>query len=70
MLARMTQALVVGVNSTLGLIDVLWGHVAFNVLASDQYIAIVVPGKMMGDAYADRGLAPETSAAHLKMPAQ
>ena len=60
MLARMTQALVVGVNSTLGLIGRTVGAcVAFNVLASDQYIAIVVPGKMMGDAYADRGLAPE-----------
>lgn len=60
MLARMTQALVVGVNSTLGLVSRTVGAcVAFNVLASDQYIAIVVPGKMMGDAYKDRGLAPE-----------
>ena len=32
---------------------------AFNVLASDQYIAIVVPGKMYADAYKDQGLAPE-----------
>ncbi|MGB1384729.1 MAG: Na+/H+ antiporter NhaC family protein [Flavobacteriales bacterium] len=60
MLARMTQALMVGVNSTLGLVGRTVGAcVAFNVLASDQYIAIVVPGKMMGDAYKDRGLAPE-----------
>ena len=60
MLSRMTQALVVGVNSTLGLIGRTVGAcVAFNVLASDQYIAIVVPGKMMGEAYAERGLAPE-----------
>lgn len=60
MLARMTQALVVGVNSTVGLVSRTVGAcVAFNVLASDQYIAIVVPGKMMGDAYKDRGLAPE-----------
>ena len=28
-------------------------------LASDQYIAIVVPGKMLGDAYKDQNLAPE-----------
>jgi len=60
MLTRMTQALVVGVNSTLGLIGRTVGAcMAFNVLASDQYIAIVVPGKMMGEAYAERGLAPE-----------
>lgn len=60
MLARLTQALVVGVNSTLGLIGRTVGAcLAFNVLASDQYIAIVVPGKMMGEAYEERGLAPE-----------
>ncbi len=32
---------------------------ALNVTASDQYLAIVVPGKMFAQAYADRGLAPE-----------
>ena len=32
---------------------------ALNVTASDQYLAIVVPGKMFGQAYEDRGLAPE-----------
>jgi len=32
---------------------------ALNVTASDQYLAIVVPGKMFSKAYADRGLAPE-----------
>lgn len=31
----------------------------FNVTASDQYLAIVVPGKMFSQAYKDRGLAPE-----------
>lgn len=31
----------------------------FNVTASDQYLAIVVPGKMFSKAYKDRGLAPE-----------
>lgn len=33
--------------------------VAFNVTASDQYIAIVVPGRMYRTEYRDRGLAPE-----------
>jgi len=31
----------------------------FNMTASDQYLAIVVPGKMFKDAYKDQGLAPE-----------
>ncbi|MEO1099384.1 MAG: Na+/H+ antiporter NhaC [Bacteroidota bacterium] len=31
----------------------------FNVTASDQYIAIVVPGRMFSSAYKERGLAPE-----------
>lgn len=29
-----------------------------NVLASDQYLAIVVPGRMYKDAYKEKGLAP------------
>ncbi|MFK7775623.1 MAG: Na+/H+ antiporter NhaC [Saprospiraceae bacterium] len=32
---------------------------ALNVTASDQYLAIVVPGKMFSQAYKDKGLAPE-----------
>ncbi|MEJ6750003.1 MAG: Na+/H+ antiporter NhaC family protein, partial [Bacteroidia bacterium] len=32
---------------------------ALNVTASDQYLAIVVPGKMFEKAYKDKGLAPE-----------
>ena len=30
-----------------------------NVLASDQYLAIVVPGKMFSEAYKEKGLAPQ-----------
>lgn len=33
--------------------------IGFNVTTSDQYLAIVVPGKMFAKAYQDRGLAPE-----------
>jgi len=33
--------------------------VIFNVTASDQYLAIVVPGRMFAQEYRDRGLAPE-----------
>jgi NhaC family Na+:H+ antiporter len=30
-----------------------------NVLASDQYLAIVIPGRMYKKAFEDKGLAPE-----------
>jgi Na+:H+ antiporter, NhaC family len=33
--------------------------ISVNVLASDQYLSIVIPGKMFADAYKERGLAPE-----------
>ncbi len=33
--------------------------IVFNLTASDQYLAIVVPGKMYKQAYEDKGLAPE-----------
>jgi NhaC family Na+:H+ antiporter len=33
--------------------------VALNVTASDQYLAIVVPGRMYAEAYREKGLAPE-----------
>jgi NhaC family Na+:H+ antiporter len=60
MLDRITRALLVGVNSAFGLIARTVGTcLAFNVLASDQYLAIVVPGNMFREEYARRGLAPE-----------
>ena len=30
-----------------------------NAIASDQYLALVIPGKMFKKAYEDKGLAPE-----------
>jgi NhaC family Na+:H+ antiporter len=33
--------------------------IAVNILAADQYIAVVVPGRMYAQAYADRGLHPK-----------
>lgn len=33
--------------------------IGFNVTTSDQYLAIVVPGKMFANAYKERGLAPQ-----------
>ena len=51
----------------LGLFDSVFGLFAstvitclgLNIAASDQYLAIVVPGKMYAKAYRDKGLAPE-----------
>jgi len=60
MLERITRAILAGVQSTFGLVSRTVGTcLAFNILASDQYLAIVVPGNMLKDAYAERGLAPE-----------
>ena len=51
----------------LGLFDSVFGLFAstvatcigLNATASDQYLAIVVPGRMYAKAYRDKGLAPE-----------
>ncbi len=60
MLRRITESLLRGVSSTFGLISRTAGTcLAFNVLASDQYLAIVVPGNMYKAAYEEQGLAPE-----------
>ncbi|WP_373073665.1 Na+/H+ antiporter NhaC family protein, partial [Zeaxanthinibacter enoshimensis] len=59
-LARITQSLLGLAKSTFGLFASTVGScLALNVTASDQYLAIVVPGKMFAQAYEDKGLAPE-----------
>lgn len=59
-LARISQALLSMAKSTFGLFAATVGScLALNITASDQYLAIVVPGKMFSKAYADKGLAPE-----------
>lgn len=59
-LKTITESLISGVNSVLGLIGSTVGTcLAFNILASDQYIAIVVPGKMYEQAYIEHNLAPQ-----------
>ena len=60
MLRRITSAILSVVTGSGGLVASTAGTcIVFNVLASDQYLAIVVPGKMFADAYKDQGLAPE-----------
>ncbi len=59
-LNRITQSLLSLAESTFGLFaSTVASCLAINLTASDQYLAIVVPGKMFSKAYKDRGLAPE-----------
>ena len=59
-LSRITKSLLSLAKTTFGLFASTVGScLALNVTASDQYLAIVVPGKMFAQAYADRNLAPE-----------
>ncbi len=60
MLKRIAEAVISLVNSTGSLIAATAGTcVFFNITASDQYLAIVVPGKMYEDTFKEKGLAPE-----------
>lgn len=59
-LQRITKSLLNLAKTTFGLFASTVGScLALNVTASDQYLAIVVPGKMFSKAYEERGLAPE-----------
>jgi len=59
-LARITKSLLNMVSSDTGLFaSTGLSCIVLNGTASDQYLAIVVPGKMFSKAYAERGLAPE-----------
>lgn len=59
-LARISQYLLKLAHTTFGLFASTVGScLALNITASDQYLAIVVPGKMFKKAYEDKGLAPE-----------
>lgn len=60
LLKRITEPLVKKAKSTGALVATTAGTCAFvNVTASDQYLAIVVPGRMFAQTYKERGLAPE-----------
>lgn len=60
MLERITKAVIYWAQSTGSLIaSTAATCFIFNGLASDQYLAIVVPGRMFADTYRKRGLKPE-----------
>ena len=59
-LSRISRALLSLATSTFGLFaSTVASCLALNVTASDQYLALVIPGKMFKKAYKDKGLAPE-----------
>lgn len=59
-LARITKALLSLFHTTFGLFaSTVASCLALNLSASDQYLAIVVPGKMFKKAFDDKGLAPQ-----------
>jgi NhaC family Na+:H+ antiporter len=59
-LSKISQSLLQIAQTTFGLFaSTVASCLALNVTASDQYLAIVIPGKMFSKAYKDRGLAPE-----------
>ncbi|MCF6350415.1 MAG: Na+/H+ antiporter NhaC [Flavobacteriaceae bacterium] len=59
-LARITKVLLSFATSIFGLFaSTVASCLGLNVIASDQYLAIVIPGKMFKKAYEDKGLSPE-----------
>ncbi len=59
-LTRITDALLKIASSVFGLFaSTVVSCLGLNAIASDQYLAIVIPGKMFKKAFEDKGLAPE-----------
>ncbi len=59
-LSSISKALLKLFHTTFGLFaSTVASCLAINIAASDQYLAIVVPGKMYAKAYKEKGLAPE-----------
>ena len=60
LLRRISEAIIQRARSTGSLIaSTVVTSIFFNITASDQYIAIVVPGRMFSKTYRERGLKPE-----------
>ena len=59
-LARITNELLKIATTVFGLFaSTVFSCLGLNAIASDQYLAIVIPGKMFKKAYQDKNLAPE-----------
>lgn len=59
-LHKISSSLLKAANSVFGLfVSTVGSCLAVNLTASDQYLALVVPGKMFAEPFKDKGLAPE-----------
>lgn len=59
-LSKITSVLLSVATSIFGLFaSTVISCLGLNIIASDQYLALVIPGKMFKKAYQDKGLAPE-----------
>ena len=60
MLKRITQS-IIGLAKTTGslIATTAAACITFNITASDQYLSIVVPGRMFAEEYKERGLHPK-----------
>jgi NhaC family Na+:H+ antiporter len=59
-LKRITDAMISAVKSRVSLIGyTLLSGVIFNIVACDQYLSIVIPGKMLQKLYKEKGYKPE-----------
>jgi NhaC family Na+:H+ antiporter len=59
-LQRITDAMISAVKSRISLVGyTLLSGVIFNIVACDQYLSIVVPGKMLQKLYKEKGYKPE-----------
>jgi len=60
LLRRISETIILWAKSTGSLVaSTVVTSIFFNITASDQYIAIVVPGRMFAKTYRERGLKPE-----------
>ncbi len=60
LLRRITESVIKLAHNTGSLVASTAGTcIFFNITASDQYLAIVVPGRMFADTYKERGLSPQ-----------
>ena len=60
MIGRITEAMLSRIKSTFGLIgSTIVSCIFCNIALSDQYMAVLLPGKMFAKAYKDKGYAPE-----------
>ncbi len=60
LLRRITESVIKLVHNTGSLVAATSGTcIFFNVTASDQYLSIVVPGRMFAETYRERGLKPQ-----------